>query len=212
MSNGSLLDTYELERQPIARINTKQSLNNSSRLPHLFKMAQSALAADEITAATALEIRAEIETHREHFLSTGLQLGFSYGPPVQGPADPTRYEPSVQPGARLPHAWIQHQGQRISTLDLLDLGHFTLLTGPQDMMWRTFAAQMKIIRLVVLDSTLRFESDWPAATILKGTGAVLVRPDGHVGVAVLDDSKGSQQRISETLEHSCRAPATTLTQ
>jgi len=32
------------------------------------------------------------------------------------------------PGSRVPHLWIEQQGQRISTLDLLD-GRFVLLSG-----------------------------------------------------------------------------------
>ena len=200
LSNGALLDTYEVERQPIARINTAQSLNNSARLPHLFKMAQSALSNGNVSPAVAQEIRAEIDTHRDHFLSTGLQLGYSYGPPVQGPADPTRYEPSVQTGARMPHAWLRHEGKRISTLDLLDLGRFTLLAGPASTAWRAFAAQAKNTHFVVLDSAFQFETAWPAAATVNDAGAILVRPDGHIGVAVLDDSMVSQQRVSDVLK------------
>src|SRR5262249_60237077 len=33
------------------------------------------------------------------------------------------------PGTRVPHLWVERQGQRISTLDLLD-GRFGLFTGP----------------------------------------------------------------------------------
>ncbi len=200
LSTDALLDTYEEERQPIARINTAQSLNNSTRLPHLFKMAQSALEKGDIPTTTADAIRAEIDTHRDHFLSTGLQLGFSYGPPVQGPADPSRYEPSVQPGARLPHAWLRHQGKRLSTLDLLDLTRFTLLTGANGSTWHAFAAQAKNTQLVVLDADCQFESLWPAASVLHGTGAILVRPDGHIGIAVFDDSPEAQQRARSVLE------------
>lgn len=199
LASGALLDTYEMERQPIARINTAQSLNNAARLPHLFKMAQAALSKGDISPEATREIRAEIDTHRDHFLSTGLQLGFSYGPPVQGPADPMRYEPSIQPGARMPHAWFRRDGKRLSTLDLLDLSRFTLLTGPADTAWHTFAAQAKNTRFVVLDPSFQFESDWPVAATLNDTGAILVRPDGHVGIAVSDDNQQSQQRVNDVL-------------
>jgi len=199
LANGALLDTYETERQPIARINTAQSLNNAARLPHLFKMAQAALSTGTISPTAAQEIQAEIDTHRDHFLSTGLQLGFSYGPPVQGPADPMRYEPSIQPGTRMPHAWLRRDGKRLSTLDLLDLSRFTLLAGPAGTAWHAFAAQAKNTHIVALDSSFRFESDWLAATALSDAGAILVRPDGHIGVAVLNDSTASQQRVSDAL-------------
>ncbi|HKV14676.1 MAG TPA: hypothetical protein VJQ81_06505, partial [Reyranella sp.] len=173
---------------------------NSARLPHLFKMAQSALSKGDVSPAAAQEIRAEIDTHRDHFLSTGLQLGFSYGPPVQGPADPMRYEPSVQPGARMPHAWLQRDGKRLSTLDLLSLGGFTLLAGPAGTAWRAFATQARNTHVVELDSSYRFESAWPATAIVNDAGAILVRPDGHIGIAVPDDSTASQQRVRDTLD------------
>ncbi|HEX2891742.1 FAD-dependent monooxygenase [Vineibacter terrae] len=200
LAGGALLDTYEQERLPIAQINTRQSLSNASRLPHLFKMAQSALAQPAITAQAAHEIRAEIETHREHFLSTGLQLGFSYGPPVQGPADPTRYEPSIAPGARLPHAWLRHEGQRLSTLDLAAFGAFTLLTGAQAPAWGQLAARTGHVRHVAIDPTFQLEAEWLASGILKDGGAVLVRPDGHIGACVPDASPQSQRQISAALD------------
>lgn len=200
LSSDLLLETYERERQPIAQINTRQSLSNAMRLPHLFRMVEKALAGGEITTASAQEIRDEIDTHREHFLSTGLQLGFSYGPPVRVPEDPTRYEPSVEQGARLPHAWLRRDGRRLSTLDLLDLRCFVLLTGPSDGAWRIFAEQRKNVRLVVFDARLHLESDWAAATLLKESGAILVRPDGHIAIAVPDDGKASQEGIRVELE------------
>ncbi len=43
------------------------------------------------------------------------------------------------PGSRVPHLWIERQGQRISTLDLFD-GRFVLLTGASGTAWSKAAA------------------------------------------------------------------------
>jgi len=199
LANDSLLETYEQERQPIAQINTQQSLNNAARLPHLFGLVQAALAAEEVAPRAAQDIRGEIATHREHFLSTGLQLGFSYGPPVRGPADPTRYDPSIERGARMPHAWFRHEGRRLSTLDLVDPGQFTLLAGPGGQSWPGFS-QGRNLHLQMIDPSFEFESTWPAEVLVRGAGALLVRPDGHIGAVVPDDSGGSQQRVARALD------------
>jgi 2-polyprenyl-6-methoxyphenol hydroxylase-like FAD-dependent oxidoreductase len=198
-ATDSLLDSYAHERRPIARINTQQSLHNAARLVPLFANATTALASGEIAPDAAHRIREEIEANRDHFTSPGLQLGFSYGPPVRGPADATRYDPSIEPGARLPHAWLEREGCRLSTLDLLDPARFTLLIGRADRAWRAWADEATNLRLVLLDDGIRFESDWPGAAILRGPGAILIRPDGHVAAIARDDSASSQRAFSHSL-------------
>lgn len=191
-----LLDSYERERRPVATINTEQSLHNAQRLVPLFANATAALASGDIDPDAARKIREEIEANRDHFTSAGLQLGFSYGPPVRGPADPTRYDPSVEPGARLPHAWLEKGGRRLSTLDLLDSAGFTLLADSAGRGWRSWAEATPDIRLVLLDDGIRFEHDWPGAALVRGGGAILVRPDGHIAAAACDDGLSSQQALS----------------
>ena len=198
-ASDSLLDSYEHERQPIARINTQQSLHNAARLVPLFANATAALASGDIAPDAAQKVREEIDANRDHFTSPGLQLGFSYGPPVRGPADATRYDPSIEPGARLPHAWLEKDGRRLSTLDLIDPARFTLLVGPADRAWRAWADETADLRLVLLTDGTRFESDWPGVAILRGSGAILVRPDGHVAAVARDDSVSSQQAFSHSL-------------
>src|SRR5260370_19682434 len=48
-------------------------------------------------------------------------------PPVANPI--TDYVPSARPGGRPPHVWLERDGQRLSTIDLLGNG-FVLLTRP----------------------------------------------------------------------------------
>lgn len=195
----SLLESYQQERRPIADINTQQSLHNAARLIPLFTNATTALASGEVSAAATRQIRDEIEANRDHFTSAGLQLGFSYGPPVHGPADSTRYDPSIEQGARLPHAWLQRGDRRLSILDLLDLGNFTLLAGPAGQAWRAWTAANSDLCLALLDDSVRFEGDWPGLSTIAGSGAILVRPDGHIAAVVRDDSAASQQLLSRTL-------------
>jgi 2-polyprenyl-6-methoxyphenol hydroxylase-like FAD-dependent oxidoreductase len=198
-SDDALLNSYDEERRPVAEINTRQSLHNSNRLPDLFRLAEETIVDGEVSAADAGRLAAEIETHREHFLSPGLQLGYCYGPPVRGPAEPTRYDPSARDGDRMPHAWIARGQQRLSTLDLLDPTSFTLLAGSDGTAWRSAVSGLDFVKTVILDDSFMFESDWLNLCGLAGASAMLVRPDGHIAKIVADDTPASRTAIVETL-------------
>jgi 2,4-dichlorophenol 6-monooxygenase len=197
--DDAILDSYDRERRPIAEINTRQSLHNSNRLPDLFRLAEETIVDGEVSAADARRLAAEIGTHREHFLSPGLQLGYCYGPPVRGPAEPTRYDPSARDGDRMPHAWVVRGQQRLSTLDLLDPTSFTLLTGRHGAAWRSAVSGIDFVKAVILDDSFMFESDWLSLCGLAGASAMLVRPDGHIAKIVADDTPASREAILETL-------------
>ncbi|MBR1217697.1 FAD-dependent monooxygenase [Bradyrhizobium sp. U87765 SZCCT0131] len=196
-ADDTLLDSYDAERRPIAEINTRQSLHNSNRLPDLFRLAEETIADGDVSAADHLRLAAEIATHRAHFLSPGLQLGFSYGPPVRGPADATRYDPSAGVGDRMPHAWLVRGGRRLSTLDLLSPVTFTLIAGRDAAIWRHGIADA--LCTVELDETVIFETAWRELCGLDGRGAMLVRPDGHIAAVVSDDDAASRAAITAAL-------------
>ena len=91
------------------------------------------------------------------------------------------------PGSRVPHLWIERQGVRISTLDLLD-GRFVLLTSAGGFAWREAAAgvaarlgiELAAYRIGQDADLLALESGWQAKLGISSEGAVLVRPDGFV--------------------------------
>ena len=49
------------------------------------------------------------------------------------------YIPSIAPGARVPHAWVEQDRTALSTLDLAGKGRFSLLTGPGGDSWHVAA-------------------------------------------------------------------------
>ena len=61
------------------------------------------------------------------------------------------YHPSTFPGAYLPHAWVQRGQERLSTLDLVGHGRFTLLTGVGGKAWRGVAAQVAATLGIAID-------------------------------------------------------------
>ncbi len=99
------------------------------------------------------------------------------------------YQPTTWPGARLPHCWLEHAGQTVSTLDLVGKGHFTLLTGIGGEAWKAAAEEISmrtgvnIICFVIGPGreVLDLYDDWARLREIDESGCVLVRPDGHVG-------------------------------
>lgn len=76
---------------------------------------------------------------------------------------------------RLTHAWLERDGARVSTIDLIGDG-LTVLAAADDPRWPSAAAGTGLnapVRVEVVDGAAA------AALDLGPAGAVLVRPDGH---------------------------------
>lgn len=207
-ASSALLDTYESERIAIARINTEQSVRNANRLPELYELLacpQEIAGSDEAFAAWLAEdgradrIADGIAGQYQHHCMPVLHLGFSYAPGWQPPEDLTVYHPSAAPGARLPHGWIDDGAEgRKPLFDLLDPLAFTLLVGRPGTAWSGFAAgDVPIAARALADTGI--DPGWLALAGLEGTGALLVRPDGHVLAATASDEAGDRDRLRARL-------------
>lgn len=143
-------------------------------------------------AAVASAIDAQIE----HFDSFGLDLGASYESGALSPdgtdAPPIsvrRYDPSARPGARLPHVWLACGGKRVSTQDLVPDEGYLLITRGKLKNWRSAVAVASAeigqpIRHVCIGPGADFEDPqgaWERVCGFDKEGALLVRPDGHIG-------------------------------
>lgn len=196
-----LLDTYEIERRPVAQYNAEQSLQNAIRLldvPRALGFSDEPAEARHNFRATLAdperrrEVAAAIADQAEHFDMLGLQLGYTYeeGALVpDGSVKPTTENPirtfvaSSRPGARLPHGWVIEQGRRRSTLDLVALDRCTLLVGPSGHRWIDAAKTLPLaLTPVQLDLDVNDPDDWWSTVAgMSRDGAMLVRPDQHVG-------------------------------
>ena len=149
---------------------------------------------DAASVAKRARVQAIIESQREHFDYIGLDLGVAYAEGAlvhEGDPAPVTaanvYQPGTHPGVRFPHAWIEHVGARVSTLDLRASQGLTLFVGPRAVQWARAAASLSVdegipIRAVRIDLALQgADADAHASGIdLDDNAAVLVRPDGHV--------------------------------
>jgi putative polyketide hydroxylase len=197
-----LLDTYEVERLPVARANTAQSVANAEKMrDHIAEVPEAELVALEADGAAGDEARARLAAgipgHRAHFDYPGLDMGFTYdsravvpdGTPAPEIADPVRdYEPTGRPGGRAPHVWLRRGDDEISTQELFG-DAMVLLTDAEGEPWsaaaRAIARATGIpLRAHALGPGTDLEDlhgELPALYGLEPGGALLVRPDGHVG-------------------------------
>jgi 2-polyprenyl-6-methoxyphenol hydroxylase-like FAD-dependent oxidoreductase len=161
----ALLDSYEPERRGVVEQTVASAEANLRSLPTVLP-----------AAAGAIQ-----RAKRAEFHSLGLVLGYSYaGSPVIQPAarpsgeeDSTRYNPSADPGARLPHAWLPDGS---SLYDRLGTG-FTLLGPTRPAAPLAACARRRGIPLALLE---------PPPGYPWSEEFLLVRPDQHIAWRATD--------------------------
>ncbi|MGO8963376.1 FAD-dependent monooxygenase [Mycobacterium sp.] len=175
----ALLASYHAERHPVGRFAARQSL----------------------TGPTVGLLRLQDEgpglPPEEEASMFSLLVGYQYRSAAVISDQPAATGPDAvslvdelrgQTGTRVPHAWVQHGGRRVSTLDLLGPG-FTLLTGDDGGRWIGIAAAASAIlgvpitvhRIGSAGDAVDPDGAWAQVTGLAPGGAVLVRPDDFVG-------------------------------
>jgi 2,4-dichlorophenol 6-monooxygenase len=191
----ALLDTYTIERRPVAQRNADQSLHNAVAM---LEMAAELGLGGDVDAGRAHQaallasaegrerVRRAIEAQQDHFDMLGLQLGFAYdagaivpdGTPDAPPRGVRDFVPTARPGARVPHAWVEVEGELRSSLDLLPGDAFTLVAGPGVAVDRSGNLAVRI--LAVGRDCVDRDGAWLRTCGIRPDGAFLVRPDQHV--------------------------------
>lgn len=217
----SLLDSYDLERRPVAKFNVEQSARNAEA------MAKSGLAgmlandravSENIEGPESAAVRARlaeaIPRQRAHFDYPGQTFGYAYDSawitPDGTPAvalDVETFTPSARPGLRAPHFPIRRDGVDASVLDLFDYGRFTLLATPGAADLATgLAAEADRIGVPCAAHVVGpgagvepLDTDWGALYGLGASGAVLVRPDGHVACRLAETDDASLAALTDAL-------------
>lgn len=214
-SSDALLDTYEVERRPVCAFNVDWALSTffnrravedsiyATHPParHETDGVSTAIAALLADTPDGRMRRARLHdmflTQRQEYQAHDVEIGFVY---EQGalvpdgtqchPRDPMGFEhvPSTRPGHRLPHAWLDVNGRRVSTHDFLgSQGEFLLIANADGQEWCDAAAavseelpvSIKAIRIGV-DACVDAERRWLEVSGVGRAGAILVRPDGMV--------------------------------
>jgi 2,4-dichlorophenol 6-monooxygenase len=114
---------------------------------------------------------------------------------------------TTRPGAKLPHVWlVGADGHRISTLDVIGRGLFTLVTGLAGRAWVDAAQALGEpgLRTVVIGAPGALDAyyAWHRVREIDEAGALLVRPDGVVAwrhAGALGDAAAARALLSRAL-------------
>src|SRR5690606_29010797 len=166
---ASLLDTYDAERRPVGELTSEQAYSR-----YVLRV--------DPTLGTG-DIQPELD-------DVAIELGPVYASdsivgstPTDEPAWQNPRESGARLGARLPHFWLDRDGEQISTLDVIGTG-MVLLTGAGGDSWLRAAEEThgEVAAFAVgPDGGLRAEAGaFEASFGVPDEGAVLVRPGGAV--------------------------------
>jgi putative polyketide hydroxylase len=184
----SLVTTYDQERRPVAARVRDQSLQNAVNVTRI----RNAATAGADAGLTPEQIITESRRYGNHL---GVEFGAAYhsaavvddGTQPPGVRDDfSDYAPSATPGCRSPHVWLGRGDGRISTLDLIADG-FLLLAGRDARAWVAAAHEtaratgLPLSAYSVGSAGLDDDGTFAAVYGITDDGAVLIRPDGHVG-------------------------------
>jgi 2-polyprenyl-6-methoxyphenol hydroxylase-like FAD-dependent oxidoreductase len=206
---SSLLETYEIERQPIARQAASISADNFRNWVSANQEDCSDIAENSENGNLKRTIVGEklSKACHEEWDCLGVQLGYRYDDsPIcvsdgttAPPFSASSYEQTSRPGGRAPHGWI---GENVSTLDLFGKGFVLLnfdseeidVSGIEDAA-ATRGVPLRVISIAAQDVAAIYERKF-----------VLVRPDGHVAwrgdeipgdsVALIDRVRGAASQLS----------------
>jgi hypothetical protein len=185
-AGAELLSTYEPERRPVAAFAVEQAYTR-----YVMRSAQYLGASGMQKAENDLNIELGYCYHSSAVIPESDDDG-------RGHENPR--ESQGRAGRRVPHIFLEREGQTLSTLDLFGR-NFVLLTGPNAQAWCE-SAEIAARELGLPLDVHRMEAGaFADAYGITSSGAVLVRPDGFVAWR----AKSSAGASSVTLAQHVRA-------
>jgi len=201
----ALLDTYTAERAPVGKQIVDRANLSRDQFGPIFQVLGVTPDADEHTIANGLaavlaptpegaerrrELREAVELKNYEFNAHGVEMNHRYRstavaeddlPAERWPHDPELFhQPGTRPGAKLPHVWlVDADGHRVSTLDLVGRGGFTLVTGLSGTAWEATELPVRVVRIGTAGARDAY-GDWGRVSDVAEDGCLLVRPDGYI--------------------------------
>lgn len=237
-ADPSLLDTYEAERRPVGIRNSDWAFFTFGNMQVLSAAVGLIPGAKEFNyqrfvrifedteygRAALQHIRRILATQNIEYSAHGIELGFCYEDgarvsdsteaPIPDPQGQIYY-PTTRPGHRLPHAWIEKDGNKISTHDLISSGDhdFLIITDEDGSKW--VEAAQKITETTNLNIggvqirarsyskpaglCLDFEDAWIKLREVRDGGAILVRRDNFVAWRSRTICEGPEKELRSAL-------------
>ncbi|MEU1593245.1 FAD-dependent monooxygenase [Streptomyces sp. NPDC005708] len=208
-----LLDSYTAERAPVGRQIVERANLSRDQFGPIFDVLGVGAGSDEETIAEGLAalrdgtpegakkrrlLEEAVQLKNYEFNAHGVEFNQRYasgavvpdgGPDEHWSGDPELVaRPTTRPGAKLPHAWLVGSGgERISTLDVVGQGVFTVLTGLSGGSWEAAAEACRDelgvpLRFVCIGEAGCRDAygEWSRVAEMDEGGVLLVRPDGYV--------------------------------
>jgi putative polyketide hydroxylase len=195
-AGDALLDSYDAERKPVGQAVTQSSLLNALSMGRTERQSEAVLPRKEFLNEIGLVFGA-------HYRSSAVVDDDSS---ATAQVQVEQYVPSATPGCRAPHVWLARGEERVSTLDLFGRG-FVLLTGPGGAAWREAASRLPspgidcpVIGGEALKDLRETSASWQEAYGVDDDGAVLVRPDAHVGWRSRSGAADAQALLREAVD------------
>ncbi|MGB5813104.1 MAG: FAD-dependent monooxygenase [Polyangiales bacterium] len=149
------------------------------------------------SARVRAKVASSIADQTQHFDRIGLDIGYVYGEGAVVPDEEsgdaplegvTEYHPSTRPGARFPHVALEERPGGRSSHDLFSYSRYTLLVGSDGDAWKralgdlTPAPRTDVRTLTIdeTDASPQGAERLRSHCVIDPSGALLVRPDGHV--------------------------------
>ncbi|KAL4894056.1 FAD binding domain-containing protein [Aspergillus ambiguus] len=168
-SRLELLDTYEIERRPVAQLRHDQIFVRSDYKIHLNEK-----------SVTGVKLDNDAMEFGEIYKSRGF-VGVSDDLPLARKPD----EWAGQPGTHIPHFWVQKNDKALSIQDLIGRVHWALVSVEKE--WSEVVAwvnarspvQVKCVQIGG-DVDIADVESFCRAMGLSDQGASLIRPDGYI--------------------------------
>lgn len=179
-ADKTLLDSYDLERKPIAQITIDWSVLNINRLRSIFQ---------SLAEGNTNAFREGLKEQLKQMNHPGLDVGFIYQSNALYPTDkdipafdPNIYKNKAIVGMRAPHCWLTYNNHRISTIDLFEK-NYVLIAGENcavEKLKLPIPEKYPLTTLVIGKDIYIHNQDFYTCYQLTKEQAILVRPDGHI--------------------------------
>ncbi|MCJ1412878.1 hypothetical protein MMC19_006978 [Ptychographa xylographoides] len=203
-ASKALLETYEVERLPVGRAAAEASAGAGNERGFI------STKRNLTSVISFMKIARLISGHAYCYTSEGICAEDTS--PLGGLTWKPWTYPSLflaidgHPGSRAPHLWVEHQGKRISTLDVCGKD-FVLLAGAEGAAW--LEAAKKVASVLGTDIAVYCAGPEGDLVTPKGTfesaagisshGAILVRPDDFVVWRQRRESSDPQAELEKAM-------------
>ncbi len=236
-----LLDTYTQERQPVAQQVVSRAMQSVRDMLPISQALGFEPGQDEAAGWANVNdlfsdtphgrerrqiLRDAVALQNYQFNCHGVELGQHYSSTAivsDGTLRPTPtrdpelyHHATTHPGASLPHVWLQRGLERVSSLDVVGHGRFTLLIGVGGDAWCAAAAEVSEKLGVPIDvvsiggprcDAHDIYGRWHQLSEISESGCLLVRPDRHVAWRQAEQGTQLSQRLEQVMRTVLALPA-----